>query len=234
MPYLITITGPSRSGKSTALDILKEIVEGDSTGDLKIFKVQKYTTRSFRAGEIRAIELHEDIKNDVLPVIGTDNSVEGIDSEAEANQIRLQAFKRIGCDLVYEQYGHRYGLKIDDLFKLIRNGYTPVVVINDVRAIEDLKKIFGHSCISLFIFREVPSMDDYVFAGEERDENDDEIQTRFDKATAIYRMYIENIHLFDRLILNVHTDMRRSLTKLIDQLASSLVNRKRRISTEEK
>src|SRR5947207_14147109 len=46
------------------------------------------------------------------------------------------------CDLVYEQYETRYGIEFKQLFDATANGYTPILIINDVRAVEDVRSAF--------------------------------------------------------------------------------------------
>jgi guanylate kinase len=105
------------------------------------------------------------------------------------------------CDLVYEQYGKLYGLKLQTLVDCIAQGRSPIVILNDVRAVEDVRSAFRERVRSIFIFRHDPLSKIYheeliesrgVGAGK----------IRFEKARTIYRIYIENIHLFDHVIIN--------------------------------
>lgn len=113
-----------------------------------------------------------------------------------------------GCDLVYEQYGVRYGMMMEDLYKYLEAGETPIVVINDIRAVEDIKSVFGSLVYSVFLYRKAATYDEFYAEEKERyfKKSKEEIEwnarTRFEKAQAIYRIYIENIQLFDKVILN--------------------------------
>src|ERR1044072_3531807 len=40
------------------------------------------------------------------------------------------------CDIVYEQYGVRYGLSLTTLFEGLASGRSPIVILNDIRAVE--------------------------------------------------------------------------------------------------
>jgi guanylate kinase len=108
------------------------------------------------------------------------------------------------CDLVYEQYGERYGLALQTLIDHLAEGRSPIVILNDVRAVEDIRNTFRERVRSIFIFRHDPLSEEYhqelitsrgLDAGE----------IRFEKARTIYRIYIENIHLFDHVIINSGT-----------------------------
>ncbi len=164
MPYVITITAPSRAGKSTVLGYLLEY----ASDTFKPEKVAKYTTRSARCDDTGEV-LCQGIPN--------------------------------GCDLIYELYGERYGLALSTLFKHISNGRSPLVILNDVRAVEDVRNAFGELVRSIFIFRHDPTSEEYhqeliKFRGKEAAE------PRFQKAQTIFRIYIEYIHLFDYVIIN--------------------------------
>lgn len=107
------------------------------------------------------------------------------------------------CDLVYEQYGVRYGLELEKLFDHLAAGLSPLVILNDVRAVQDVRAALGELVKSVFIFREGPSLKRYAQLAKDRNvESDEYLVRRFNKAQAIYRIYIENIQLFDHVILN--------------------------------
>jgi guanylate kinase len=111
------------------------------------------------------------------------------------------------CDLVYEQYGERYGLKLETILDHLVQGRSPVVILNDIRAVEDVRNYWGGMVRSLFIFRRSPSREQYHQLAELRQVNTEEEspEVRYQKAKALYRIYIENIHLFDHVILNSGT-----------------------------
>ena len=133
----------------------------------------------------------------------------------------MVAFKRLKCDLAYEQFGDRYGLKLEDLYAYLKNCQTPIVVLNDVRTVEDIKTKLGGQCFSIFIFREAPNKEHFIKIGQERNEPLNKTEIRFKKAENIYRIYIENIHIFDKLILNVGDDA-DSLEKILRSLVEYL------------
>lgn len=221
MPYVITITGPSRSGKSEVIKLLSKISEESKYNSIfKPVLIKKYTTREFRTNELEAIKTGKEDELDIAAVINSDNIVRDAD-EKEAKEQRIQAFNRLGCDLVYEQYGNRYGIRLEKIYELLKNGFSPVVILNDIRTVEDIKTSLGKQCFSLFIFREIPNLQNYIKQAEKRNESRDVVNTRFEKATAIYRIYIENIHIFDKLILNVKEDT-QSLEVILTQLIEHL------------
>jgi len=181
-PFIITLTGSSLSGKSYVMEKIVEAsemlrVDGISFAPVPI---PKYTTRTYREEDIK--KKHSGKFVDVIPV----------DEVPEA------------CDLVYRTYGKDYGLKITDLQSELDAQNTPIVVINDIRAVEELKSLFPGRVLSLYLFRRIPNVKDYERAKEERGNvQNQEYLDRYNKAISMYRIYIENIAVFDRVILNV-------------------------------
>lgn len=107
------------------------------------------------------------------------------------------------CDLVYEQYGVRYGIESLSLFNALSTGISPVVILNDIRTVEDIRHTLGKIARSVFIFREGPKLTKHQEMAEVRGVlSQTDFENRFRKAQAIYRIYIENIHLFDHVIIN--------------------------------
>lgn len=175
MAHVITLTGPAHCGKSTISRMFKEC-EGNGFHPIQI---SKYTTREPRKSD-------EDV-----------NCVKKLPVE---------------CDLVYEQYGVRYGVELKKLYSKLEEGYSPIIVINDIRAVEDLKAVLGSLVYSVFLYRKPADYNDFFFEEKERASegvSDEHIaknaRTRYEKAQAIYRIYIENIQLFNKVILNTAT-----------------------------
>ena len=193
MAYVITLTGPSQCGKSTIRNFLIK-QKGDSFSPV-IFK--KYTTRKPREFE------DDTICVDQIPPF---------------------------CDLVYEQYGVRYGFRFNDLYDLLECGKSPIIVLNDVRAVEDVRTALAPQVVSLFLYRKPPIKDNFVaeemkraVLGTDPQEIEEIAQSRFDKAKAIYRIYIENIHLFDNVILNT-SDIKfteQQLTHIVEKMKTA-------------
>ena len=63
------------------------------------------------------------------------------------------------CDLVYEQYGVRYGLILQEIYDALSQGKSPIVILNDVRAVEDVRSLLGGLVESLFIYRSEPDIE---------------------------------------------------------------------------
>ena len=187
--FIITLTGPSLSGKSMIIKKIENLRDILETEGLYFCpeRVPKYTTRPLRIEEIDAKEKNNTSSMPVKCPIDV-ISVEEIPPK---------------CDLVYQTYGVRYGLETMLLQDQLNEGRSPIVVINDVRVVEELKKVFPGRVLSLYLFRNVPDIEEYKSSAESRGNvSENELLSRYEKAVAIHRMYIENIVLFDKVILN--------------------------------
>lgn len=151
-----------------------------------------------------------------------------------SNDDDVECVSRIpkGCDLVYEQYGVRYGMKMGKLYELLEAGKTPIVVINDIRAVEDIKSALGSLVYSIFLYRKPAIYEEFYEEEKERypekkkEEIENSARTRYEKAQAIYRIYIENIQLFDKVVLNTfHEDITKQQVEcIVNQFKSEFLD----------
>jgi guanylate kinase len=209
--FIITLTGPSACGKTYITDRIIDFgEERRSKGiEFKPERFWKYVTRSYRENEI--IEKNQ----------GKDIDVEHIESIPP------------DCDFVYRTYGEEYGLKSEDLKEKLDNNISPIVVINDVRVVEEMKKKFPGQVLSLFIFREIINeAETHINAGKQRGGvSKEQAQKRFEKAIALYRIFIENRFVFDRVILNIpkeRTGLKNiDIAKIqVDKVIDGVINEK--------
>lgn len=177
MAVVLTFTGPSQCGKSTIIDMFLK-AEND---DFHPVIVPKHVTRDIRATD----------GNDVIGGGVPDT-----------------------CDLVYEQYGQRYGFHFSTLYEHLSADKYPIVIVNDIKVLQDLKTALGSQVVSIYMYRKEPVLQDFINEEMARFKNPDAAMlekikktatTRYNKAIIIYRIYIENIALFDNVILNVDT-----------------------------
>lgn len=180
--FIITLTGPSMCGKSYVIEYIKNLENILYKEEHIIFSpicISKYTTRPYRTEEIK--KQLEEIENDVI-------SCEELPDD---------------CDFIYQTYGNKYGFSSKKLEELLAKGKIPVVIINDVRVVEEVKKSFPQKVLALFLFREVPKLSSFQNVSEKRGNvSEEQILQRYNKSIAIFRTYIENIALFNRVILN--------------------------------
>lgn len=226
MACVITVTGASGCGKSTIINILQDIGKKEKYKfDFKPVVIKKFTTRKFRKSELFALKEGKLDELDVKAVFGDDNIVRDENGnpldEDKQDEYRKQCIKKLNCDLIYEQYGNQYGIKFNELYECLKRDETPIVILNDVRTVEDVKVYFGKKSVSLFVFRNTPNFSFYEQMELKRQNGTEECDNRFEKAISIYRIYIENIHLFDKLVLNVK-EGKESLEIILEQLVDEI------------
>jgi len=184
--FIITLTGASACGKTYITDKIIDFGKELKTREIEFqpSRFGKYTTRSYRESEI--IERNQGKSIDV-------EHVKPIPGD---------------CDFVYRAYGEEYGFRYKDLKKSLDKGISPIVVVNDVRVVEELKDKFFGRVLSLFLFREIINdVDTHKDAAKKRGGvTEAQSITRFEKAVALYRVFIENIFVFDRVILNIPSE----------------------------
>lgn len=184
-PRVLTITGPTGSGKGELLKILDEL----RSENFKPVLVQKYTTRGRRANDGPEVKCVRKIPDN--------------------------------CDIAYEQYGVRYGFNSKVLWDHIAAGRTPIVIVNDIRAVEDIKDRFGGMARAVYLFRDAPSEDRLRELSKERGVDGaaaSEYAQRHLKSIMIHRIFIENVHIFEWVIINVGTTTKRmhaQVTRLV-------------------
>ncbi len=137
---------------------------------------------------------------------------DGEKSEAEQKQlssIRKKAFLKLGLPLAYINYGEYYGFSIDEINAYIENGRNVVLIINDIETIKDLKNIYGNSCLSCYIHKDLPKLSYFMELAKQRGLSEEFAINRFDKSKKDYDEVINNINVFDYTILNTKdgTDM---------------------------
>jgi guanylate kinase len=182
-PFIITLTGASGCGKTYITDRIISFGETLEKENI-LFKPKrhwKYVTRLYRDTEI------------IDKINGKTIDVKSIKAIPE------------DCEFVYRTYGDEYGLKKSDLEHYLNKGESPIIVINDIRVVEELKKQFPNQVLSLFLFRQIiQDVEEHKKAGQARGGvSESKAISRFERAVALYRVFIENISLFDRVILNI-------------------------------
>ena len=191
--FIITLTGPSGCGtsyiKKCIMEIQNELLDEDLVFKPVIFP--KYVTRPLREVEIERVLHGEQI--DIISVVDIPDK----------------------CDIRYQTYGKQYAFCSEDLKAHLENGECPIVVINDVRAVGETKKLFPNKVFSLFLFRKVPKIELFEKEAAERGGGaEQEIEARYNRANSTFRTCIENIGLFNRVVLNVGDDTTPDYAKI--------------------
>jgi len=204
-PFIITLTGTSGCGKSYVAEKIVEL-QNELRGINSQFEVQqfaKYSTREYREKEIKA---QRDGK--FVDVI----SVESIPPE---------------CDFVYLSYGKYYGFNSEDIDKLRKQNVCPIIVINDITALYNLRNQYKEQVLSLYVFQSLQSYKMMLAEAKEERGNvsHKEVRDRYEKATDVHTNFLTNRELFDRVIINNKEYTVEDLTKLqIKNTLSAILN----------
>lgn len=110
------------------------------------------------------------------------------------------------CEYRYVQYDKEYGLSPKMLADYKKSGKIPVTIINNPGVLRKLRSKFGNSMKSYFVHRRKPSRGEFteIYLRERGGVPDPSvIEKRYQTALEIYRMYPNEIMLFDNIIFNV-------------------------------
>ena len=130
---------------------------------------------------------------------------------------------------VYSLNNNIYGFKAIDIIECLKRGKNVFAIISDFRIIEEFKKHFGSLVSIIYVFRNMDEQELNIIL-EERNKkttisDDTETKIRKNRLYLIQRQYIENISLFDHVILNRRDkqgEMCEQLTNIVDAYSKGL------------
>lgn len=197
---LCIISGSSGSGKTELLGLIQ------NQATFKAVLAPKYSTRDERNGEF------DDIRH-----------VDRINDEEYT--------------FVYPMNNYTYGIKAEEITDLLGRGYNVFIILSDLRIVEEVKQFFGSIAVSLYIFRNL-SADQLEKVLEEREMArginqvdtvplERQRQTRLNRLYFIQRKYVDNITLFDHIILNIREprDMLQQVANLVKGYENGIVHK---------
>lgn len=143
--------------------------------------------------------------------------------EEDGEEIRCVDKLPIGCDMVYGQYGKEYGFATKHIADCFKRGYNPVLIVNNTEVLKKLQCMFGKNVNSYFIHRKKPSLEGFKEIAQKRNAFDEEdVEKRYEVASKIYKIYTDDVKIFDSIILNIGTlDQTRNI---VNQLVSDTTN----------
>jgi len=161
-------------------------------GQLNSFIPPKYSTRKKR-----------DPKDDIV-------TIDDIDKEH--------------YDFIYSMNENFYAFKIDDIVGALKEGRNVFLILSDIRVLQLIKAYFGEFLSIIYLYRNMSSTDlDLIL--DERQKNklpisSAEKRIRGFRLYQIQRQYVENISLFEHVILN----SRDRPDEMVSQLKNIVVN----------
>ena len=127
--------------------------------------------------------------------------------------IATDDFNKEEYTFVYSMNNNIYGFKSSDIIDCLKAGKNAFIIISDLRIIEEFKKHFGSFVSVIYIFRNMTEeeLNEILEARKQENEiynnqvditKDTEDKIRKNRLYLIQRQYVENIALFDHIILN--------------------------------
>lgn len=116
------------------------------------------------------------------------------------------------CDITYENYNDKYGLKSEEIWIGVKNEIIQVLVISNVNAINQIKRKFGSLVKVLFVHSEI-NEEEYLRQEMELGKPEEYVLERLKKYKHAFNIYFDNYILFDHVLLYSN-----SAEDLFDQL----------------
>lgn len=136
------------------------------------------------------------------------------------------------CNIHYENYKTRYGVDTDNIWEGLSKGVHQVLVVSNIKALNQLKQIFGNLAVIIYIYSEV-TKEEYLQQEKKKFKNKEsnyelsidkylkERENNFDMA---YKLYEENFMVFDHVF--IFTDREEDLYDQIFRLFRYYENRR--------
>lgn len=105
------------------------------------------------------------------------------------------------CDIRYKNYGDQYGIDSSLIWASLRKGVFPVVVVSNIRAINQLHKIFDNLTVLVYVHSEVDA-EEYRNKEETLQKRQEYIQPRVAEYRQAYEIYLDNFQAFDHVLIN--------------------------------
>lgn len=157
------------------------------------------------------------------------------DENDDIHTVRVSSFNKPEYTFVYSVNNNIYGFKAKEIIDCLKNGKNVFVIISDFRVIEEFKKHFGSLVSVIYIFRSMTEEELTAILNERKKENkkeqannttnDTEDKIRKNRLYLTQRQYVENISLFNHVILN-RTGKKNEMYKQLNNIVKSYANGK--------
>ncbi len=104
------------------------------------------------------------------------------------------------CDIIYDNYGTKYGVKSKKLWEGVKNETIQVVVISNIKAINQIISIFQKNVIVVFVHSDM-NKEEYRKEQLALGKSEEYINSRFGKFEKAYGIYRENFNLFNHVLI---------------------------------
>lgn len=136
------------------------------------------------------------------------------------------------CNIHYENYKTKYGVDTNNIWEGLSKGVHQVLVVSNIKALNQLKQIFGNLAVIIYIYSEV-TKEEYLQQEKRNFKNkmsnnklsiDEYLKEREKNFDMAYKLYEENFMLFDHVF--IFTDREEDLYDQIFRLFRYYENRK--------
>lgn len=102
------------------------------------------------------------------------------------------------CDIIYENFGDRYGIESRRIWEGLAQGAFQVLVVSSVSALNQLQETFGDLVKFVFVHSEVGAEQYFRDGGEDTEY----LRRRTANYFSALELYVANIGLFDHVLLH--------------------------------
>jgi guanylate kinase len=119
------------------------------------------------------------------------------------------------CDIIYENYGDKYGIEYSRIWEGLKKGTSQVIAVSNVDAINKMREIFGEFMVLVYVHSGM-SPDEYRDQEAVFGEDAQYIERRAQEYPFAFEVYRENLLAFDHVLIN--SDLREDLFDQIFRL----------------
>lgn len=135
----------------------------------------------------------------------------------------IKDFKPEKYDYVYQTYGYKYGIERQQIDAALKREQHHFIICNDISTIKSLKRDYGNEIKVIFHYFDAPY--EVLFdIQKKRGIEDDEINERLAKTKILYRLFVEEWHLFDGALTNYLNENPIDLKLRMEDLLSDLID----------
>ena len=104
------------------------------------------------------------------------------------------------CDIIYENYGDRYGFECSTIWQGLKRGIFQVIVVSDINTINKLKEKFRDIMISVYVHSET-NADEYERTEVAFGEDTNYVKQRSKNYRQAFDIFLKNYLAFDHVFI---------------------------------
>ena len=104
------------------------------------------------------------------------------------------------CDIIYENYGDRYGFECSMIWQGLKKGIFQVIVVSDINTINKLKEKFRDIMISVYVHSET-NADEYERTEVAFGEDTNYVKQRSKNYRQAFDIFLKNYLAFDHVFI---------------------------------